>query len=524
MSTHDYVIANASGSSVRSDLNNALAAIVSNNSSSSEPSTKYAYMLWVDTTNNLIKLRNSANNAWITLFTTAGGLDVDAASNFNEDVTFTGASANVTWDKSADDLIFNDNAKAVFGTSSDGIAIYHDGSNSYINEGGTGHLKIRSDDAIKFQKTDGSWIAIFNADASTDLYYSGSKKFETTAGGTIVTGTLTTTGTITGGGHIKTGSDTGYFFAGASNDLQIFHNGSNSFIENAGTGDLYIQSASGNPEKIFLRPKNGENSVTCDPDGKVAIYYNNSKKFETTSDGIYVSGSVTAEVTGTNTDAANFVNSGSTSLGTQVKITNDSTTPADGDQTGYLQFNGNDSNGNATIYNAIIGYTDDVSDTEEDGSLKFFCRYEGGFAQRLAIAANGTFTGSGSNDISDQRLKDNIATVVDPIGKIKALKGRTFTWKPEANLSKGTKYGFIAQEVEAVVSDLVDNEHGLRQFDKDNNLIPQDEKAKINKDEGTTEAKAVHATGVVPILVEALKEALTKIETLETKVAALEAK
>ena len=114
MATHDYVIANASGSSVRSDLNNALAAIVSNNSSSSEPSTKYAYMLWADTTNNLIKLRNSANNAWITLFTTAGGLDVDAASNFNEDVTFTGASANVTWDKSADDFIFNDNAKAAF--------------------------------------------------------------------------------------------------------------------------------------------------------------------------------------------------------------------------------------------------------------------------------------------------------------------------------------------------------------------------------------------------------------------------
>ena len=67
MATHDYVIANGTGAAVRSDLNDALAAIVSNNSGSSEPATTYAYQWWADTTNNLLKLRNSANNAWITL-------------------------------------------------------------------------------------------------------------------------------------------------------------------------------------------------------------------------------------------------------------------------------------------------------------------------------------------------------------------------------------------------------------------------------------------------------------------------
>ena len=167
MSTHDYVIANASGSSVRSDLNNALAAIVSNNSSSSEPSTKYAYMLWADTTNNLIKLRNSANNAWITLFTTAGGLDVDAASNFNEDVTFTGASANVTWDKSADDFIFNDNAKAAFGTSSD-LSITHDGTDSTIYNN-TGNLLIYC--ANDFYLKHGTEVMLAaKDDAAVELY------------------------------------------------------------------------------------------------------------------------------------------------------------------------------------------------------------------------------------------------------------------------------------------------------------------------------------------------------------------
>ena len=68
MATHDYVIANASGAAVRSDINDVLAAIVSNNSSSSEPADTFAYMWWADTTNNVLKIRNSGNSAWITLF------------------------------------------------------------------------------------------------------------------------------------------------------------------------------------------------------------------------------------------------------------------------------------------------------------------------------------------------------------------------------------------------------------------------------------------------------------------------
>ena len=68
MATHDYVIANGTGASVRSDLNDALAAIVSQNSSATAPSTTYAYMTWADTTTGLFKIRNAANNAWITLY------------------------------------------------------------------------------------------------------------------------------------------------------------------------------------------------------------------------------------------------------------------------------------------------------------------------------------------------------------------------------------------------------------------------------------------------------------------------
>jgi len=65
MSNADYVLGNQSGAAFRAELNTILAAITSNNSSSSEPSAKFAFMWWVDTNNGLLKQRNAANNAWI---------------------------------------------------------------------------------------------------------------------------------------------------------------------------------------------------------------------------------------------------------------------------------------------------------------------------------------------------------------------------------------------------------------------------------------------------------------------------
>lgn len=64
MSQHDYVIDNSTGASVRADINNVLGAIVSQNSGASAPSTTYAYMIWADTANGLLKQRNAANSGW----------------------------------------------------------------------------------------------------------------------------------------------------------------------------------------------------------------------------------------------------------------------------------------------------------------------------------------------------------------------------------------------------------------------------------------------------------------------------
>lgn len=68
MAQHDYVLSNQSGLAFRSDLNNALAALVTQNSGAAQPSTTYAYMPWSDTTTGIFKIRNAADNGFVSLF------------------------------------------------------------------------------------------------------------------------------------------------------------------------------------------------------------------------------------------------------------------------------------------------------------------------------------------------------------------------------------------------------------------------------------------------------------------------
>jgi len=65
MAQHDYNIGDQNGFDFLVDLNNALSAIATNNAGSSEPNTTFAHMLWFDTNNDLMKVRNEANSAWV---------------------------------------------------------------------------------------------------------------------------------------------------------------------------------------------------------------------------------------------------------------------------------------------------------------------------------------------------------------------------------------------------------------------------------------------------------------------------
>ena len=84
MSQHDYVINNQGFPAFRSDLNSALKAMAENQSGTSAPSTTYANMFWYDTQNNILKIRNEENDAFISLFT------LDQASDNIESLTVNG--------------------------------------------------------------------------------------------------------------------------------------------------------------------------------------------------------------------------------------------------------------------------------------------------------------------------------------------------------------------------------------------------------------------------------------------------
>ena len=110
---------------------------------------------------------------------------------FTGDVIFDNAThtdADLTWDESDKALEFNDNVKAVFGTASDGLEVYHDASNSYIADTGTGELFI-SGNQVNIKSAAGEYMAYFNDDAEVALYYDDVKTFATIANGIVVTGT-----------------------------------------------------------------------------------------------------------------------------------------------------------------------------------------------------------------------------------------------------------------------------------------------------------------------------------------------
>jgi hypothetical protein len=91
------------------------------------------------------------------------------------------------------DFRFQDDVKAKFGNTED-LQIYHDGSNSFIQDAGTGFLVIDTNGTdVRITKTDNEFMAKFVTDAQVELYYNGSKKFETTSTGVTVTGAATAT-------------------------------------------------------------------------------------------------------------------------------------------------------------------------------------------------------------------------------------------------------------------------------------------------------------------------------------------
>jgi len=145
--------------------------------------------------NNLSDLA-SATTALTNLGLTATAAEI----NYN-DITALGtveASKTVTADASAD-VHFGDSDKLTFGASND-LEIFHDGSNSYIKDVGTGYLNITTDGSdIRLQKGAGEYLASFIPDGAVTLYYDNAAKIATTTSGIDVTGTAVTDGVTVDG-------------------------------------------------------------------------------------------------------------------------------------------------------------------------------------------------------------------------------------------------------------------------------------------------------------------------------------
>jgi hypothetical protein len=122
--------------------------------------------------------------------------------------------------------------------------------------------------------------AAFNENGAVELYYDDSKKLETKSDGARIYGSLYFPDATIATGRAK---------FGASDDLQIYHDGSNSRINNS-TGGLYLDGGGGN---IQIRPVGSEQSITAYANSAVELYYDGSAKLSTTSGGVNVTGALT---------------------------------------------------------------------------------------------------------------------------------------------------------------------------------------------------------------------------------------
>jgi hypothetical protein len=262
--------------------------------------------------------------------TTSGGINItgtvtDDGATHDGDVTFTGASYNAIWDKSDNALEFADNAKAVFGGDTDG-SIYSDGNNFIIDGTTTGIYQtlIQGTKGVKLRNNGGSGgyadglIVDGAAAASTRVraQYGTTTRLETTSSGINVTGTVTDDGATHDGDVTFTGdnynvvwdkSDDALEFAdnakaifGTGSDLEIYHDGIESHIKDVGAGILNIHG-----NAIDIRSSNGlERSARFVENGAAVLYYDNSKKFETVSTGINITGNITVSGTVDGRDVA----------------------------------------------------------------------------------------------------------------------------------------------------------------------------------------------------------------------------
>ena len=484
-------------------------------------------------------------------------------------------------------LDVNDDVKIRLGTGND-LEIYHDGSHSYIKDEGTGKLRILGNEILIGNAADSENIAKFIENGAVELYHDNSKKLETTSGGITVTGGVTTTtaSTFVGDVTFDNGTNAGRdviwdesldvlkfkdntnLGLGDDSDLLLYHNG-HSYVSNR-SGDLYIVQSVDQGNGIFLEPKPSEAGVKIFRNGAVALYNDNSKKFETHSGGVSVHGH--CSLTGADSYELRL------GAGSDLKIFHDGSNSHIHDNgTGALKIRTNElqllnaagdeyflsgvENGAVGLYHdntlsfsttaAGLAFNDSTNSQEiwfsdsndadagkivydhTHDSMEFFAwgserlsiisnskvqtnlDFKPGSDDSLDIGASGArfddvYATNGSIQTSDRNEKESITATDLGLEFINKLTPVSFKRKGKTR----THYGLIAQDVETVITDLGKN---TTQFAP---IIKEDIS---EKQDGSNIRYGLRYDELISPLVKAVQEQQAEIETLKTKVAALEA-
>ena len=251
-----------------------------------------------------------------------GTSNVSVASGGDITVTRAGSTA-LTF--TGNGPLLPDSQEMRFGNGAD-LRIYHDSSNSYIADLGSGSLFIRGSDLVLEDAGGNDYITCSDngTGGTVTLKHLGSAKLTTKSDGVDITGELQCDTLDVDGAASFTGGDVDYNGAnyqafwdysqssfrfqdnataefGTGEDLRIYHNATNSYIENQ-NGDLYVQTTGSGDDvivqaidDIFIKPRSGENGIQVLGDGAVKLAYNNDFKFETTSSGVNITGTATCD-------------------------------------------------------------------------------------------------------------------------------------------------------------------------------------------------------------------------------------
>ena len=294
---------------------------------------------------------------------------------------------------------------------------------------------------------------------------------------------------------------------GTGSDFKISHNGSKTKIEDTGTGNLEIRGT--NIE--FYSGDGGETLAKLTDDGAAELYHNNTKRIETTSTGVGVTGNLTAQSTGStklnirHTASGNgygyiFRTTGSTTndLIVESEVNGTATERMRINAAGELLVGASTFNTSDNVKQITGGTIDCMRNTTSAVNQITFQNPNGEVGSIFTSSSSTSYQTS-----SDHRLKEAIIDMTGAIARVKQLAPKQFNFI--ADPDDTTVDGFLAHEAQAVVPEAVSGTHN--EVDDDGNAVMQ----------GIDQSK------LVPLLTGALQEAIAKIETLETKVAALEA-